>query len=911
MLNLLKLQIFSGLLMLFMAVSPGYAQSETIDFIWEDKEDNKNSGTLLLDWENDVALNQWKLQITASWYDISGEAINDLASMPFIYLSEYDLEIPTETGAKCLNFSVSNSIYDLQFQDSGELRFSLPPGMEKPGDFEIKFKYSLSAEDMDQGHIDPLNVPARSKIVISFPDTRIKQEETIDDKDIVSLDTSNQLSIQGSRENCQVVREKLNKLSNTIEDYNIVLTEEDQKLAGLQSDISSMEMGDSIARDNIETALMESLLGVNNIVRNVDSLGPQLNQVETLLRQKVFPEDSLNDFRGELVRLNDDYRTLRDEFVQSRKLIRTLREGLGGPMADDMISSQKKFLERRYKGIFKSHLDSIQDIQSSYSQIEPGLLNEIRKGPRKAQDNAVLENFKQSHELLKLKLDSLKEFHSREYLNYRDGIEETGEIIPLENLHVRFGEIYNNTDGSIGTMDLEISRLEASINERNPRPTARKLLIGGVVLFLIILILVIRRFAVVLKKFRTSGVKGMPSISTTDGGGFGMIDEGLEESADYYKVIVPQDHPDMVLTEVHFHIRTIKSVYHLIQAALLEKKPDNFGGLLFGRQYKATNNGNGSENGRYILIVEQLVEAESIRPGMEAGLEKGAKLVEEIEKLVKKNKKMALLGWFTSSVDKDLEMSENLVKVHRTYFRDKKHLAFLVHPVTENLQTGLFVRRKSGFFDTIPSEECRLNWDEMYQFALDPPLKSELEEKKKPDSRDYLKIDLNQNWCDSIVEVLHMHPSVLLEVLAEKESKEQIAAGQVANGFFYGEVWPIFNEEGEPTGFEVYIDKLVVASNSENPRELPGSKLLGWLKFDKSEIFESLKIAIPYHNEVFPSAHQLALLINTQTDELRFFSRKHSMEMNNNTIETEEFNLSTMVADAKALLLKSENKTSS
>ena len=145
------------------------------------------------------------------------------------------------------------------------------------------------------------------------------------------------------------------------------------------------------------------------------------------------------------------------------------------------------------------------------------------------------------------------------------------------------------------------------------------------------------------------------------------------------------------------------------------------------------------------------------------------------------------------------------------------------------------------------------------------------------------------------------------DIVSEKESKEQIAAGQIANGFFYGQVWSVLNEDDVQVGYEIFVEKLALTSTSENPRELPGSVLLGWLMFDRGEIFESLKKAIPYHNEVFTSPHQMAVLINTQTDELRFFSRKHSLEMNNNTIETEEFNLSSMVGEANSLNGLSEN----
>ena len=85
---------------------------------------------------------------------------------------------------------------------------------------------------------------------------------------------------------------------------------------------------------------------------------------------------------------------------------------------------------------------------------------------------------------------------------------------------------------------------------------------------------------------------------------------------------------------------------------------------------------------------------------------------------------------------------------------------------------------------------------------------------------------------------------------------------------------------------------------------MPGSQLVGWIKFDENEIFESLKTAIPYHTDVFKAAHHIAVLVNSQTNETRFFSRKSTMEMNNNTIETEEFNLDSLTAESEGLSSK-------
>jgi len=660
-----------------------------------------------------------------------------------------------------------------------------------------------------------------------------------------------------------------------------------------------MDATDTASKNALEKELLASLLDANKVVNGIDSLSDAVKGTMDMVNEKDLPGDSVTLYKQELNDFSENFRTLRSEYITGRSQIRSFLTELGSTSPDVLLTSVRKNLEDQYTDLFQIQLDSIEDIQNSYIQIEPGLLGEIRKGPRKARNNKVLDGFRSSHVQLKNRLDSIYDLHKSDYNSYRDGAEKTGTgpIMSLENLHLRVDDIYGETGPGMTTMDMEISRLEAAVSELNPRPTARNLIIIGSILLFIILVIVIRRISLRVKRVSAAGIAGMPTLAASENAGIDVFGDHLDEPAEYYKVMIPSDPQDIMLSEVHFHIRVIKSIYHLVQGAMLDKQPENFGGLMFGRQYKS----NGTSAGRHTLIVEKIIAAHSIRPGMAADKEKGAQLVDEIEKIVLENKKMALLGWFTSSAAKDLEMPDQMVKVHRTYFRDKWQLACLVHPGTDKLDSGIFVRRKSGFFDKVPPPEYRLAWDELYQFAVTPPLKRELEEKTRPNPDEYLKIDLNQNWCDSIVEKAYIHPSVVSDIISEKESKEQIAAGQIANGFFYGQVWSVFNEEDVQVGYEIFIEKLAITSTSENPRELPGSVLLGWLMFDRAEIFESLKKAIPYHNEVFTSSHQMAVLINSQTDELRIFSRKHSLEMNNNTIETEEFNLSSLAGDANSL----------
>ena len=899
MLRQYKLHIFSGLLYLLAALFHGYGQSSTVNFIWIDKQNRESNGSLHLEWENNPVFDHWKLLVDVTWYDADGATLGNEDKRPLIYLSEYDIEVKAGYPVKCLNFSVSDNIYELQFNDSGELRFELGQGQEEPGSLEILFRYTLSKDEMALGNIDPISVPGQQKLIINLPDLRKQSEGQETEIVTAGRDTDPQTIQPEGETDCVNARARMENLSGSLILYSRRFNADNDNLEKLAGEAVLLEPSDTLKKSRIADQLQLLLTDANYVLNEIDSVFSEIGSLRELISGDRFPADSVSFFGREAERINSEYRSLRSEYVQNRIQIRNLLDDFGTNFTDIQLLSLKKSIEDKYSAVFKNQLDSAQNVQEHYLVIEPALLQEIRKGPKKALKNSKLADYMAVHDSLKQYLESLYGNHKEDYFAYRESIIETGEIISLENLHVRFDELYTNTGSRINNMDLEISRLEAMMSDQGFRPSLRNIIIFGSALVFLIILLVI---ALSNARRRISLSRTVASVAGND---FGLIEEEPDKSAEYYKMIIPSADNDLIVIEIHFNNRLIKSIYQLAQGALLNKKPDDFGGVIFGRQYRDNSSG----NGRYILLAEKAVPATHFRPGMSPGSDEGAVLVDEIEQLVKSNKKMALLGWFTSSGTEDLQMPDNQVKVHRTFFRDKWQIACLINPASEGMNSAVFVRRKSGFFDPLPGEDYLLKWDQLYQFAVNPPLEKELLKKEKPDPAGFVKINLNQNWCDSIVETVYMHPSVLLEMETEKESGLPVAAGQTANGFFYGEVWPYENEASDKRGYEVFVRKLAVANNSENPREIPGSDLLGWIKYDSAEIFESLRQAIPYHEEVFKAPFQFSVMVNTQNSELRIFSRKHSLEMNNNTIETEELNLNSLVAGARSLATGLKNNS--
>ncbi len=210
MLTTHKNQIYSILLLFFALTTSGFGQSESVNFLWNDLQSNERNASLALNWNHNESLQQWELHITVNWLDGSGEVIEDTNLSPFLYLSEYDLEIKSNEDITCLNF-ISEKIYDMQFQDKGVLRFAIPSELEAPGLVVMKFGYALSQSDIEDANIDPIKISGQNELSITLPDTRVPE----DDVKNIPNDPINQKEPELSKETkelCYSIREKVNGL---------------------------------------------------------------------------------------------------------------------------------------------------------------------------------------------------------------------------------------------------------------------------------------------------------------------------------------------------------------------------------------------------------------------------------------------------------------------------------------------------------------------------------------------------------------------------------------------------------------------------------------------------------------------------------------------------------------------------
>jgi hypothetical protein len=361
---------------------------------------------------------------------------------------------------------------------------------------------------------------------------------------------------------------------------------------------------------------------------------------------------------------------------------------------------------------------------------------------------------------------------------------------------------------------------------------------------------------------------------------------------EYFTIDYQNTIPESVTGVIHYHSAAIKSIYHLVQGALLDKKGDDFGGYLFGNHYKLP--GKGSSKGE--VFIEKVCDSSYLRSSIANDINARADLVDELDKLVQQNKKYRLLGWFTSSIDSNMEVPEGLMKIHRTFFKEKWQIGIIINPASEVLQGAGFFRRKTGYLDPMPDPAAFVKFDELYRFALNPAktIKNEMEI-EGINEKDFSRINLNNTWGDTIVTSVNFNKQVLTEI-STVAAQQAIPKDTYQNvGYIYGKVATKPSPDGKPSEFEVYILRFIELANELTPREIPGLVLLGWWGQANVDVINYLQSAIDYHEQIFQEPFQISCLVNPTTGELRIFTRKHSLVMNNSTIETEEYQLKSLL----------------
>ncbi|MCK5821085.1 MAG: hypothetical protein KAH17_04335 [Bacteroidales bacterium] len=870
---------FVVFLLIVFSASTAFTQESEFKFIWHNQVEEKQAGYLKIDVITNPEESEIVLNIKVEWHDSKGKIITKSGDKPLIYLSEYDFEILSNTNAYCKTFSNTDK-NDLFFSDFASLVFGYTPTSIDNIEYRFKFQYAFSEEDIYSAKTRVIDYPSGTKLILKIPAARLKRVKKQINQEINEARDKQILSICNKADSGVIaLHNKMESLQTVIDslDYQHIITL-------LDTELSSPISMDSLRIHQIKSILQQKLLESDGIMEEIDGLFFDIRAFEKTLVSDNMPPDSLLSYQSRAESISRRIKTYYNDFLDYRRHIRALQDISGVKAIPNDLGDQRIYIEQTYIPKFESQIDSLNDVRVKHDDLMidlDSLLSDFSSSTIESENLGSLIN---QHHLYKNELTAVRTSHRISYLNYLDLISKTRSVAKIEGLHLTFEDTYIVINQLFAQVDSDILDMERKVVEVQNQRDYTLLWIGGGVLLVFLTVILIRTNQV---SKANNGISSSEQTRSAVIGDTSLDFEGelLNGESDFYPFIVSES-TESVIQEVHFSFRAIKAMNQIVHGAISRKKPTEFGGYFFGRQYHVSGKG----HGHHIVMIDNVVSSVSINPEFHSGVTESEDLVEEMNKVVGKNNKKALLGWFSSAGGADIEMGEDLIKLHRTYFRDKWQIALLVNSTTDNLHSAIFLKRKTGFFESTPGEDCHLSLDDLYQHSLNPLMGVEKKIEREFPENEYKELILNQNWCDSIVRIVSFHKSVVEVIMKEVEESKLKESNQIASGFFYGQAEVIKDETGQQE-FKLSVNRYIAAVNGESPREIPGVTLLGWLNLGSPEIFESLKSALPYHKKNFPKAHQISVIVNTSTSEFRIFSQKHNLELNNNTIETEEFNL--------------------
>jgi len=874
----------------FLLIQPLAAQEKHGRFTWFTKQEEKQTGVLRMAAVPADVESRFVIQISVVWYNQQGLEIIAEDQKPFVYLSEYDYLVQPAGHAICRTFA-DPGIYQVYFQEQGELVFDLKGDPIDLLTIRFAFQYAFSESDINIGRTNKLEFQEGDRFMYEIAtETLIKEDDEQDDQQNVDEYLAAQLL------SCQVADSCLNAFLYTRDRLRILNDSLDleSELSDLGNQVTALTIGDTSKISSITTEIQLKNAETASFIASIDQALEQTRQIRRIITDESVPPDSSSIYLRRMDNASLELRSMKNAYTDYGIQFRNLLNNMGIQTAPENIDNQKEYLLSTYEPIFQRQIDSSVRIREKHAVLLIDLEPELYEAPSLAIDNAELDSLIGLHNLLTGQLNDLEENHQAVYMQYVTRIGETGNIVVLDSLHASFTASFDIGYGSIQRIDERISSLMAKIDQLTTRNDYSVLYYGGGGLVLLILLFIVQQIRRQRKRpiSATPIAQGSTTMMRQNGDILELIDKETLAGTEHYPFIPPAS-LESVVAEVQFSFRSIKGIYQLVQGAITRKNPLDMGAYLFGRQYKAT----GTRAGQSILIIDYVISSSALRHDVDMGIAGGQDVVDELDQIVSDNKKSVLLGWLSAIASADLTMSESFVKTHRTFFREKWQLALLINPGTDGLTSAVFLRRKSGFFDPVPDDDLLLSFEDLYQYVINPPIngKSDQEE-SKPDPSQYISVDLNQKWCDSIVQNISILPDVLVNLRKRDINLVIPQSGELASGYFYGRISQI-HTDGQPE-YQVFIDRFVEMIPGDTPRVIPGFQLLGALYLLDQEIFESLKKVLPKHQDIFKEAYQVCVIVNISTGELRIFSRKHSLEMNNNVIETEEFNLNDLVLTA-------------
>lgn len=874
----LKYPIF---LTVLLAVSGlAYSQEFRYTFDWTSGNETPMSGVLTVaaSLQPDRATCQMDFSVT--WMDANGSVITDAGQMPLLYLSRYDVEINPK-GLKCTNFE-QNRKFELTFSSTGRLMFSVQEGFSGDCTVIFGFQYALSRGNIAKGELERIATPTdnRIRVALTIPDRSKTQEDRI-----TADDRQNQNLGRNSNERSEQANQFQRLQIRWMDFMNRKVAE------NLEKEISDIS---KLPSSRVSLGKINELRGIATLFNtDLETLKTDIRQYQANLDASGISADSVSSYREKTDNLLSRLAVLQSTYNQYRLQLTALLPAEAASQTVPARDSLLKNILNTYRPDFEQHTDSIGKLDTKLKSILENLQPEALKIKPRRSRGSFTDSLISEQAGVRSAAEGLVRLHSAIFSAYRNDVINLNLIPELENLHSDFLGAEQSISQTRALIDPVIESLGAG--ERDvPWFRSNWAISGGLGIVLVLVIFLTIRNMVREKKLLAGEIRiGENSPDTLRAGksaGSGIFPDGAPEA--YYSSDFRETLPEAVVGKIHYSFSAVKAVYQMVHGAFMEKKAGDFGGYLFGNQYKLTGNG----TPRYEMIVEKACASRFLRAEIQNDMEVRADLVDELDEIVKQNKKYLLIGWFTSSSDNSLEMQEGLMRIHRNFFKEKWQFGILINHGSEELQSAVFLRRKSGYVEPYPDPASFVKWEELYQYSNNPPLTARNEASGlERNEADYTRLGFNLTWSDTVLRSVSWHKQVIADVHQASAFVSVPDESYQPLGYLYGACLPVEDPDRNLNQYSVFVDRFVEIANESSPREIPGYTLLGWWGQGKSEIFTYLPSAISYHEQFFREPYQMCCLVNTTTGELRIFTRKTDLSMNNSVIETEEFNLSRLV----------------
>jgi len=833
------------------------AQENQFSFTWLDRSEKRMAGNISINLLPQPGDGLYQLDFAVTWYDQDGKSIAGISQMPFLYLSKWDLIYP-EQHIKFISFEQKKT-FNLIFQSSEKLSLQVLNGFEGDVELTVNFRYALNQYLCETGKSEWIDHNGSHELKMEF---RVKSH-----KQAIATNISSDTKQQANADT-----HKASAMRNAADSY-----------LKIQIKVKDFEVHKTInERDR------------PNYREDLETLSASIRDEKALLNPDSLPADTIQLYLVRYNQLYDSVSTLISAYLNYRISQSNIIPGSDHPELQHINDSLRNLIRIRIEPVAQRQLDSLNQIAKKEKSIAQQISNLIADAKGRSISNSVVDSLISIHGLVKMEFLNLKLAHENILNIYRNDIGSLLPVREIENLHATFQEGQNDLQSAIDQTDRGIALLRPALLE-TPWYRSNQLLWTGLLALLILVFAsaiwnftrnkkILKEQLAFLEDGNSTGRQGKSQIS-------GIFSN--EVSNEYFTVNYEATIPEAIVGKIHYHTSSIKSVYQLVQGALLERKSADFGGYLFGNQYKLQGKGTMKSE----IFIETACDSKYLRSSINNDINARADLIDELDELVRQNKKYRLIGWFTSIADNSMEIPEGLMKIHRSFFKDKWQIGILLNPGSDVLQGAGFLRRTSGYLDPMPDPAAFIKWDELYRFALNPTNlnKNNLKEPVQKD-RNYSRIALNNTWGDSVVTAVNFDLPVLGDITTAAANQAIPKDTFQVVGYLYGTAAAMPAVEGKANEYEVFVDRFIELSNELTPRDLPGLSLIGWWGQANVDVMNYLQTAVDYHEQLFREAYQISCLVNPSTGELRIFTRKHSLEMNNSTIETEEYSLMSLLS---------------